>query len=60
MLTVVSPNCSGVFSLEHINSIFIPAVLLIAGTSIVKQEWVPYAVAVAAVLSAWKIFSNRA
>ncbi|KAL1964949.1 hypothetical protein VTN77DRAFT_6302 [Rasamsonia byssochlamydoides] len=50
---------SGFFTLENINGIFIPSVLLIAGTSIVKQEWVPYAVAVAAILSSWKVYSNR-
>lgn len=50
---------SGLLSKENINGIYIPSVLLVVGTTIVKTEWVPYAVALAAVLSGWKVFSNR-
>ncbi|EER39434.1 NADH-cytochrome b5 reductase [Histoplasma capsulatum H143] len=38
---------------------YIPSVLLIFGTAIVKKEWLPYAAALAAILSGWKVFSNR-
>ncbi|KAL1847200.1 NADH-cytochrome b5 reductase [Paecilomyces lecythidis] len=50
---------SGLFSTENITGVFIPSVLLVVGTTIVKKEWVPFAVALAAALSAWKVFSNR-
>lgn len=50
---------SGLFSTENITGVFIPSVLLVVGTAIAKTEWVPFAVAVAAVLSGLKVFSNR-
>ncbi|KAJ9302021.1 hypothetical protein DTO271G3_887 [Paecilomyces variotii] len=50
---------SGLFSTENITGVIIPSVLLVVGTTIVKKEWVPFAVALAAALSAWKVFSNR-
>lgn len=37
---------------------YIPSALLIFGTAIVKKEWLPYAVALAAILSGGKVFSN--
>jgi len=45
-------------SSENVNGIYIPSALIIVGTAIVKKEWLPYAAALAAVLSAWKVFSN--
>ncbi|KAJ9211910.1 hypothetical protein DTO166G4_6438 [Paecilomyces variotii] len=50
---------SGLFSTENITGVIIPSVLLVVGTTIVKKEWVPFAVALAAALSAWKVVSNR-
>ncbi|OXV07532.1 hypothetical protein Egran_04701 [Elaphomyces granulatus] len=50
---------SGLLSKEYINGIYIPSIMLVVGTSITKSEWVPYAIALACVLSAWKIFNNR-
>jgi cytochrome-b5 reductase len=49
---------SSAFSPQYINGVYIPAGLLIVGTAIVKQEWLPFAVALAAVLGAYKVFSN--
>ncbi|EEP81488.1 hypothetical protein UREG_06353 [Uncinocarpus reesii 1704] len=46
-------------SKENVNGVYIPSALLIFGTTIIKKEWVAYATALAFVLSAWKIFSNR-
>lgn len=46
-------------SSAYINGIYIPSGLLIFGCFIVKQEWLPYAVALSLVLSGWKIFNNR-
>jgi len=42
-----------------INGIYIPSGLLIAGCFIVKQEWLPYAVAVSLVLGGLKVFKSR-
>ncbi|OJJ47286.1 hypothetical protein ASPZODRAFT_151791 [Penicilliopsis zonata CBS 506.65] len=50
---------SNVFSTENINGVIIPSALLVVGTFLVKKELVPFAVAVAAMLSAWKVFSNK-
>ncbi|KAH8427306.1 cytochrome b5 reductase family protein [Aspergillus melleus] len=46
-------------SSENINGVYIPSALLVFGTFIVKQEYVPYAVALAAVLAGWKLFSGN-
>jgi hypothetical protein len=45
-------------SSQYLNGIYIPAGLLIMGVWIVKQEWIPYAVASALVLGAWKAYNN--
>jgi len=49
---------SGAFSSQYVNGVYIPAGLLLVGTAIMKTEWLPYAVALAAVLGAWKVFSG--
>ncbi|KMP05455.1 NADH-cytochrome b5 reductase [Coccidioides immitis] len=46
-------------SKENINGVYIPSALLIFGTTIIKKEWIAYATALAVVLSAWKLFSNK-
>ena len=38
--------------------VYIPSALLIVGTTIMKSDWVPYAIVMAAVLGGWKIYSN--
>lgn len=43
------------FSTENINGVYIPSALLILGTFLVKQEWLPFAVAIAAVLGGVKL-----
>ncbi|EYE96835.1 cytochrome b5 reductase family protein [Aspergillus ruber CBS 135680] len=45
----------GAFSTENINGVYIPSALLILGTFLVKQEWLPFAVAIAAVLGGVKL-----
>ena len=49
---------SSAFAPQYVNGVYIPAGLLIVGIAIVKREWLPYAVALAAVLGAWKVYSN--
>ncbi|GCB18602.1 NADH-cytochrome b5 reductase 1 [Aspergillus awamori] len=46
------------FSPENITGAFIPSALFVAGTFFFKQELTPFAVALAAVLVGWKVFSN--
>ncbi|CAL3970754.1 hypothetical protein PZA11_007189 [Diplocarpon coronariae] len=48
------------FSKQNVHGIFIPSGLLIFGTLVVKKEWVPYAVILAALLSSFKLWSNKA
>ncbi|TKA78853.1 NADH-cytochrome b5 reductase 1 [Cryomyces minteri] len=45
---------------QYINGIYIPSGLLIVGCAIVKIAWLPYAIALAAMLSGWKIYSSQA
>jgi cytochrome-b5 reductase len=45
-------------SSENINGVYIPSALLIFGTFLVKKEFVPYAVALAAVLAGLKLFTS--
>lgn len=50
---------TGPFAPQYIHGVYIPAGLIIVGTFIVRREWLPYAVVLAAVLGAWKIYNNR-
>lgn len=43
---------------QYVHGVYIPSTLLVMGCAIVKMEWVPYAVAAAAVLGGWKVYSN--
>ncbi|KAF2184131.1 NADH-cytochrome b5 reductase 1 [Zopfia rhizophila CBS 207.26] len=43
---------------QYVHGVYIPSALLIVGIAIVKKEWLPYAVAVAAVLGGWKVYSS--
>ena len=43
---------------SYVDSIYIPSGLLVVGCLIVKREWVPYAVVVAALLSGYKLLSG--
>ncbi|TQS36001.1 hypothetical protein Golomagni_03562 [Golovinomyces magnicellulatus] len=53
------PSQSVWTSKEYRDNIYFPSALLIAGTAIVKREWVLYAIALALMLSAYKIWNNR-
>lgn len=46
-------------SRQYIDGIYIPAGLLVVGTFIVKREWLPYAVALALALGAFKFVRTR-
>ncbi|BCR89282.1 cytochrome b5 reductase family protein [Aspergillus chevalieri] len=48
----------GAFSTENINGVYIPSALLILGTFLVKQEWLPFAVAIAAALGGVKLLGG--
>jgi len=48
----------GALSKRYVDGIYIPSALLVVGCLIVKREWVPYAVAVAALLSGYKLWSS--
>ncbi|KAI9815471.1 MAG: NADH-cytochrome b5 reductase [Pycnora praestabilis] len=48
------------FSSQYINGIYIPSALLVIGCAIVKKEWTPYAVVLAALLGGWKVYNNQA
>jgi len=51
---------SGPFAPQYVHGVYIPCGLLIVGCAIVKSEWLPYAVVVAALLGGWKVYSNQA
>ncbi|KAF2454069.1 NADH-cytochrome b5 reductase 1 [Lineolata rhizophorae] len=46
------------FAPQYVHGVYIPAALLIVGTAIVKKEWLPFAVALAAVLGGWKVYAS--
>jgi cytochrome-b5 reductase len=43
---------------KYVHGVYIPCALLVVGCGICKAEWLPYAVALAAVLGSWKVYSN--
>jgi hypothetical protein len=51
-------HLSSVFSQSNIAGVYIPSVLLIVGVAIIKTEYVPYAVAVAALVGGLKVFAS--
>ena len=52
-------NRSSALSPQLVNGVYIPSALLLVGTFIVKKEWLPYAVALAALLGGLKIFATQ-
>ncbi|PGH12122.1 NADH-cytochrome b5 reductase 1 [Polytolypa hystricis UAMH7299] len=50
---------SSLLAHENIHGVYIPAGLIVLGAFICKREWLPYAIALAAVLGSWRFFSNR-
>ncbi|KAL5333253.1 NADH-cytochrome b5 reductase 1 [Aspergillus crustosus] len=46
------------FSPETITGVYVPSALLVVGTFFVKKEWVPFAVALAAVFAGWRLSSG--
>ncbi|KAL6868045.1 ferredoxin reductase-like protein [Trichoderma novae-zelandiae] len=47
----------GAFARQYIDYIYIPGLLLVVGTAIVKIDWTPYAALLAVVLGVWNYFS---
>lgn len=50
---------AALFSKKLVDGVYIPSGLLIVGALIVKREWVPYAVVLAALLSGYKLLSGN-
>jgi cytochrome-b5 reductase len=46
-------------SKQYRDGIYIPAGLIVVGCLIAKRDWVPYAIALAAVLTGYKLWSMR-
>lgn len=59
MATAHQVRTASLLSPQYIHGIYIPSALLLAGTAIVKKEWLLYAAAVAVLLGAWKVYNNR-
>lgn len=49
---------SSLLSRTYVDSVYIPSGLIVVGCLIVKREWVPYAVVLAALLSGYKLMSG--
>jgi cytochrome-b5 reductase len=49
---------SALFSKKYLDGFYIPSGLLVVGCLIVKREWVPYAIVLAALLSGYKLLSG--
>ncbi|KAK7515350.1 NADH-cytochrome b5 reductase 1 [Phyllosticta citriasiana] len=52
-------SSAGPFAPQYVHGVYIPSALLIVGTLIIKKEWAPFAVLIAAALGGWKVFSNQ-
>ena len=52
-------SAPSLLSKQYVDGIYIPAGLLVFGTFIVKREWLPYAVALALALGAFKFIRTR-
>jgi cytochrome-b5 reductase len=48
----------GLLSPQYLHGIYIPSALLIVGVAIIKKDWLPYAVVLAAALGGIKVFRN--
>lgn len=46
------------FSPQYVNGVYIPSALLLIGVTIIKRDWLPFAVAFAAIIGGWKIYSG--
>lgn len=44
---------------HYIDYVYVPGLLLVVGTAIVKREWIIYAVPLAVALGAWNIYNFR-
>jgi hypothetical protein len=49
---------SALLSKKYLDGVYIPSGLLVVGCLIVKREWVPYAIVLAALLSGYKLLSG--
>lgn len=52
-------SSTSLFAPQFVHGVYIPSALLIVGLAIIKKEWAPYGVIVAAILGGWKIFANQ-
>ena len=50
---------SGALSSRNINGVYIPSALIAVGVTIVKKEWLPYALLLVSLIGGYKVFSNR-
>ncbi len=57
MSTTQESKATSFLSPQFISSVYIPSGLVILGVSIVKFEWLPFAILVSLVLGGWKIYS---
>ena len=55
-----NPNSPGFLSPQYLHGIYIPTGLLLLGCAIIKMEWLPYAIGLAIVLGAYKVYVNSA
>jgi cytochrome-b5 reductase len=49
---------SSPFSAQYVTGLYLPSALLLIGVTAVKSEWLPYAVALTAVLAGWTFYSS--
>ena len=50
---------TGPLAPQYINGVYIPATLLIATTALLKLEWTPFAIAIAAALAGYQVYAHR-
>ena len=59
MSTQFTSKPTGPLAPQYVNFVYIPSVILIAGTAAFNLKWIPLAVAIAAALGGFQVFQNR-
>lgn len=50
---------SSPFSAKYVTGVYLPSAVLLIGTAAFKSEWLPYAIALSAILTGAVIFSSQ-
>lgn len=55
----MSEQPTGWFARQYVDYVYMPGLLLVVGTAIVKREWLPYSAAVAVAFGSYNFWAMR-